>query len=55
MGKLVKQLRYDKYGNSKINCYHINIPTKIIEEVKFDDNKDVEIRSEGNKIIIEQK
>lgn len=55
MPKLIKQLRYDKKGNAKINCYHINLSKDVIDKAKFDDNKEVIIHIENGEIVLKQK
>ena len=55
MAKLIKNNYRTITGDIKVNCYKVNIPRKIIEESGMDPNKEIEIKIEKNKIIIEEK
>ena len=55
MKKLQKQYYYSSDGIKKINCYKLNIPKILINQAGFQDNDEINIRVEDNKIIIEKK
>lgn len=50
MTKLNKMYYYKSTGEKKLNCYYITIPKKLVEQAKL--SKEVELKVEGNKIII---
>lgn len=55
MAKLVK-LKYRTVGGDlKINSYNVTISKKIVAESGIDVEKDITVRAESGKIIIEQK
>ena len=53
--KLVKQKYITASGVAKVNCYKLNISKKHLEEAGIKDTDDLEIYTEGNKIIIRKK
>ena len=53
--KLVKQKYYTASGEQKVNCYKITISKKHIERAGITETDDVEVYTEGNKIIIRKK
>lgn len=54
MTKLIKQHYYTRNGEKKLNCFYISVPKKVVEEANLND-KELEIKAEGNKIIIKEK
>jgi hypothetical protein len=55
MAKLVK-MRYKTLGGDvKINTYNATISKKIVTESGLDPEKEITVRTENGKIIIEQK
>ena len=54
MAKLVTQKYYTKDGSAKVNSYFASIPKKIVEESGIDTNKEITIKTEKGKIIIEE-
>lgn len=53
--KLVQQKYYTSSGVAKVNCYKLNISKKHLEEAGIDEKDDLEVYTEGNKIIIRKK
>ena len=53
--KLVKNYYYDKNGNKKLNGYLIHLSKKDILQANINDNNDMIIYVENNKIVIEEK
>lgn len=53
--KLVKQKYYNASGEEKINCYKLNISKKYLQDAGIDENDDLEVFVEGNKIVIKKK
>lgn len=53
--RLVAQKYYTASGVTKVNCYKINISKKFLEEAGIKETDDLEIYTEGNKIIIIKK
>lgn len=55
MPKLVKQkYRSVATGEIRVNCYTVNIPKKVVQEAfKNDDESNLRIYAEGDKIVIE--
>ena len=51
--KLIKQKYYNANGEEKINCYHINICKKVVDETDLKD-KEIKVYAKDNKIIIEK-
>ena len=47
-------MNYNKKGEAKINCYHVNISKSIIEEAGFNGTENVKIYVKDGKIIIEK-
>jgi antitoxin component of MazEF toxin-antitoxin module len=52
MAKLNKMYYYTK-NEKKLNCYYINIPKVLVEKMGLQD-KEVEIKQDGNKIVIQK-
>lgn len=55
MAKLVKMKYKTLGGDIKINTYNATISKKIVEASGIDPEKDITVRAEKGKIIIEQK
>lgn len=55
MAKLVKMKYRTVGGDLKINSYHVTISKKIVAESGIDVEKDITVKAEKGKIIIEQK
>lgn len=55
MAKLVKMKYKTLGGDIKINTYNATISKKIVAESGIDPEKDITVRAENRKIIIEQK
>lgn len=55
MAKLIKMKYRTLGGEIKINSYHATISKKIVAESGIDVEKDITVRAEKGKIIIEQK
>ena len=56
MAKLAKQMYYSaSKGEKKINCYKINIPKRIIEQVNFKDGDELIFIVKNNELIIKKK
>lgn len=53
--KLVQQKYYTASGEIKVNCYKLAISKKHIDKAGIKDTDDLEIYTEGNKIIIRKK
>ena len=53
MAKLNKMYYYKSTGEKKLNCYYITIPKELVEKAKLSD--EVELKVEGNKIIVKEK
>ena len=53
--KLVQKKYYTASGVAKVNCYKLNISKKHLEEAGIDEKDDLEVYTEGNKIIIRKK
>lgn len=54
MKKLHKMYYYTSKGEKKLNCYYTNLPKELVEKANLQD-KEIQIRLENNKIIIEAK
>lgn len=54
MAKLVKQCWISAKGIKKVNCYKATIPKELVEKLGLQD-REVEIKIEGNKIVIDRK
>lgn len=54
MAKLNKMYYYTSNGEKKLNCYTIPVPKDLVEKANLV-GVDVQLRVEGNKIIIERK
>jgi len=52
--KLIKQMNYNKNGEAKINCYHVNISKTLITEAGLQNIEEVKIYAKDGKIIIEK-
>lgn len=55
MAKLVKMKYRTVGGDLKINAYHATISKKIVVESGLDPEKEITVKAENGKIIIEQK
>ncbi len=55
MAKLAKMKYKTLGGDVKINTYNATISKKIVAESGLDPEKDITVRAENGKIIIEQK
>lgn len=55
MAKLVKMKYKTMGGDVKINTYNATISKKIVAESGLDPDKEITVRAETGKIIIEQK
>lgn len=55
MAKLIKMKYRTLGGDIKINSYNASISKKIIKESGIDPEKDIIVKAEKGKIIIEQK
>lgn len=53
--KLVQQKYYTASGEAKVNCYKLAISKKYIEEAGIKETDDLEVFTEGDKIIIRKK
>ena len=53
MPKLSRNMYTTAKGERKLNCYGINISKKIVNKTDLD-GKELKIRADGNKIIIEK-
>lgn len=53
--KLVKQKYYIASGEAKVNCYKLAISKKHLEKAGIKETDDLEVYTEGNKIIIRKK
>lgn len=53
--KLTKQNYYTAKGESKVNCYKLAVSKKYLEQAGINENDDLEIYVEGNKIIVKRK
>ena len=54
MPKLNKMYYYTSKGEKKLNCYNIPIPKQLVEQAQLE-NVDIQLKVDGNKIIIEKK
>lgn len=54
MSKLNKMYYYTSKGEKKLNCYNIAIPKQLVEQAQLE-NVDIQLKVDGNKIIIERK
>lgn len=55
MAKLVKMKYRTVGGDLKINSYNVTISKKIVAESGIDAEKEITVKAENGKIIIEQK
>lgn len=55
MTKLVKQKYYTSTGEAKVNCYRIMLTKEQIKASEINEDDDLEIKTEKNKIVIEKK
>lgn len=53
--KLVKQKYCNASGEKKVNCYKLNISKKYIQDAGIHEDDDLEVYTEGKKIIIKKK
>jgi len=53
--KLVQQKYYTASGVAKVNCYKINISKKHLDKAGIKEKDEIEVYTEGNKIIIRKK
>lgn len=54
MPKLAKNMWTNSKGERKINCYLINISKELVEQAKINDEEELKLRVENEKIIIEK-
>ena len=54
MTKLVEMKYYNKKGEAKTNCYYVTISKKEIDNSKIDTNKNIKIKTENKRIILEE-
>ena len=54
MKKLNKMYYYTSTGEKKLNCYYVPLPKELVEKAELE-NVDIEVKREGNRIIIERK
>ena len=54
MAKLKKIHYYTSSGEKKVNCYYINIAKELVEKAGLE-NKEIHVRLDGNKIVLEAK
>lgn len=54
MPKLAKNMYTTARGERKLNCYVISIPKDVVDKTNLKE-ADLNIKAEGNKIIIEKK
>lgn len=54
MPKLAKNMYTTAKGERKLNCYVIHIPKKIVDETNIDENDNIKIYAENDKIIIKK-
>lgn len=54
MVKLAKQYYWLKDGTKKLNCYHIAINKKILDDANINDDAELNIKAKKGKIIIER-
>ena len=55
MAKLIKMKYRTVCGDLKINSYNATIPKKIVAKSGIDPEKEITVKEESGKIIIEQK
>lgn len=53
--KLVQQKYYTASGEARVNCYKLAISKKHLEDAGIKDTDDLEVYTEGNKIVIKKK
>ena len=53
--KLVQQKYYTASGEARVNCYKLAISKKHLEDAGIKDTDDLEVYTEGTKIIIKKK
>ena len=51
----LNKMYYYKNNKKEVNCYVARISKKILEQTNIQDNDDINIKAENNKIIIEKK
>lgn len=54
MPKLAKNKYRTLGGEVKVNSYLISIPKKVVSETNINENDNVKVYAEGNRIIIEK-
>lgn len=54
MPKLAKNMWTNSKGERKLNCYVIHIPKRLVDETNIDENDNIKIYAEKDKIIIEK-
>ena len=54
MQKLKKNYYYNKEGQRKLNCYMIFISKQQLQKSNINEDDNIEVKSEGDKIIIEK-
>ena len=53
--KLVKQKYFNASGEEKVNCYKLNISKKYLQDAGINEDDDLEVYVEGNKIVVIKK
>ena len=55
MAKSIKQMYYNANGEGKINCYKVIISKEIAKKANIQDDDEIKVCADKNKIIIEKK
>ena len=55
MSKLAKVMYGTAKGERKLNCYMKSIPKEVVKQAGINENEDLNVYAEKNKIIIERK
>lgn len=55
MAKLCKQYYYSNKGERRLNCYHTIIPKNIVKEAGIDDDDELSVFADYDKIVIMKK
>jgi len=55
MAKLTKQNYVTAKGETKLNCYHVNIPKSVVEKARIDEDEELAIYEFYGTIVIEKK
>lgn len=54
MAKMIKQKYRTLGGDVKLNCYYITVPKKVVEESGLNPDREIIVKAENNKIVVEQ-